>query len=160
MKGKMIIIEHVKPNGEVIILGKGKVTKSDSQRGIIEIKRELQPGGKYDGLAIPKELGDYAITEFQAGSWSYRTAYYSKDNKLKGEYYNVNTPIEIYPDRVRYVDLEIDVVRDSSGAVKAIDEGLLLEDVAASYITERLAQQAKAVAASIVESLTGKGQKH
>jgi len=156
MKGKIIIIEHVKPNGEVIILGKGKVTKSDPQRGLIEIKRELRPGGKYDGLAIPKEPGDYAITEFQEGSWSYKTAYYSKEDKLKGEYYNINTPIEIYPDKVRYVDLEIDVVKDSLGAVKVIDEGLLLKDVEASYITERLAQQAKAVAAGIEKSLTGK----
>lgn len=147
---KIIDIEHVKPNGELKILGKGKVISSDAEKQLIRIRREIRAGGRYDGLDAQKEPGDYAITCFQEGSWSYQTSYYAQDGRLKGSYFNINTPIELYPDKVRYIDLEIDVVKEPGGSaaasIKIIDEGALQRAVEAGFISEELAQRAKAIA--------------
>ncbi len=143
---KIISIEHVKPDGEIKILGKGKVISSDAEKQLIRIRREMRPGGHYDGLSAQKQPGDYAITDFQEGAWSYKTSYYSQDGRLKGEYVNINTPIELYPDRVRYIDLEIDVVKEPSSSIKIIDEGALQRAVEAGFVSEKLAQRAKAIA--------------
>lgn len=148
---KIIGIEHVKPDGEIKILGKGKVISSDAEKRLIRIRREMRPGGRYDGLAVEKEPGDYAITDLQEGAWSYKTSYYSQDGRLKGEYVNINTPIELYPDKVRYIDLEIDIVKEPSGhqgrsLTKTIDEGALQRAVEAGFISETLAQRARVIA--------------
>jgi predicted RNA-binding protein associated with RNAse of E/G family len=37
-------------------------------------------------------------------------SYYAGSGKLKGSYFNVNTPVELYPYGARYLDLEVDVV--------------------------------------------------
>ena len=143
---KIISIEHVKPNGEIKLLGKGKVISSDTEKQLIRIRREIRPSGRYDGLNVEKEPGDYAITDCQEGAWSYQTSYYSQDGRLKGSYVNINTPIELYPEKVRYVDLEIDVVKEPSGSAQIIDEGSLQRAVEAGFMSEKLAQIAKATA--------------
>jgi len=147
---KIIGIEHVKPDGE-FFKSKGKVISSDFEKKLIRIRREMRPGGRYDGLNAQKEPGDYAITDFQEGAWSYKTSYYSQDGRLKGEYVNINTPIELYSDKVRYIDLEIDVVKEPAGQkgrslTKIIDEGALQRAVEAGFITEKLAQRARVIA--------------
>lgn len=153
--GAEVAIEHVKPGGILQVLGRGKVTSSNPEKGLLELEREIKSSGTYDGLGEQKEPGDRAVTRFHEGNWSYKTSYYSKAGALKGEYYNVNTPIEIYPDRVRYVDLEIDVVRWPSGEVqptmKLLDEQKLLKALEEGYITEGLARRARSVAQAIIE---------
>ncbi|MFN3476560.1 MAG: DUF402 domain-containing protein [Candidatus Methylomirabilales bacterium] len=144
--GQELWIEHVKLDGSVIPLGKGKVIRTDPKAREIALRREIKAGGTYDGLDIEKEAGDYAITTFREGAWSYRTSYYTRDRRLKGEYWNINTPMEIYPEKIRYVDLEIDVVKLPDGAVRIIDEEKLWQAVEKGLITEKLAQRARRIA--------------
>ncbi len=40
---------------------------------------------------------------------------------LKGEYCNVNTPVELYPYGARYLDLEVDVIRRPGEAPFIVD---------------------------------------
>ena len=72
------------------------------------VKRSFSQG-RYDGLNLPIEEGDYGITEVREGSWCVKHSYYSKGGRLRGDYCNINTPLELYPDGARY--LEVDVVR-------------------------------------------------
>jgi predicted RNA-binding protein associated with RNAse of E/G family len=40
---------------------------------------------------------------------------------LKGTYFNINTPVEVYSSEVRYIDLELDVVLFPDGSYKLLD---------------------------------------
>ena len=62
--------------------------------------------------------------------------YYSLDDELKGTYVNINTPIEIYPDRARYIDLEVDVVKLPGQKSEIIDEEELKKANNAGIITD------------------------
>ncbi len=104
-----LAIEHTKVSGKPIRPRMGMLCDYDQNR--IVIKRCFRSPGRYDGLDLPIERGDYCLTEATEGQWYIRHAYYSGTHGLKGEYYNVNTPVEFYPHGIRYVDLEIDVVR-------------------------------------------------
>ncbi|MBI1744767.1 DUF402 domain-containing protein [Candidatus Acetothermia bacterium] len=152
--GETLLIEHVKPEGETIILGRGKVMAADSAKKTVQLRREIRGNGSYDGLSALKAPGDFALTEFCEGRWEYRTFYYSNDERCKGIYANVNTPIEIYPDRVRYIDLEIDVTREPEGEVRIIDEAKLHAAMEAGYLREKLAERARQVAAQLKTELS------
>ncbi|GAI07944.1 unnamed protein product, partial [marine sediment metagenome] len=116
--GNIVRIEHVKPEGQLIQLTPGKIRDFEPNSTKVVIKREGLRTGRYDGLGIIKEEGDYAITETQQGSWVVIHSYYSMTDELKGQFYNINTPVEFYPDRIRYVDLHIDVIRWPDGKIK------------------------------------------
>jgi hypothetical protein len=124
----LIEIYHQKLNCKSLTLAPGFIHSKvfDPEHPFkITLKRRLREGGEYDGIGGFIENGDYAISEFEEGSWYYKTAYYSASNQLKGTYYNINTPIQIARSGVRYVDLEIDVVENIMGERKIIDRDLL-----------------------------------
>jgi len=150
--GAGLLIEHVKLDGRVQSLGRGRVTRLASEEGLVEVEREIKTPGRYDGLGVEKEAGDRAVTEFIEGRWWYKTSYYSSTGELKGEYFNINTPVEIYPDRIRYVDLELDLVRLPGGGLRLIDEAELNKALAEGRVGERLAAQARKVAQSLIEA--------
>lgn len=151
--GEMIRIEHVKPEGQIIQLATGKIRDFDPRKSKVTIMRESFRPGRYDGLGIAKEEEDYAITEAGQGGWTVKHSYYSKANELKGEFYNINTPVEFYPDRLRYVDLHVDVVRWPDGKVKVVDIDLLEESVRHGYITQALKEKAEQVVQELVTNL-------
>lgn len=147
--GQPIFIEHVKVHSELSTLVRGHVIAVGPTR--ITVRRGIKGVGVYDGLNIPKELGDYAVTEFQQGAWHYETRYYSRNGLLKGIYVNINTPLEIYSDRVRYVDLEIDVVQRPHEPAQIIDESEL--EHIAQYMSPQLVERARAAATECVQLL-------
>ncbi len=147
--GQSIFIEHVKVPSELSVLMRARVIAVSPSS--ITVRREIKGTGVYDGLNIPKESGDYAVTEFLQGAWHYETRYYSRNGLLKGIYVNINTPIEIYADRVRYVDLEIDVVQRPTEPAQVIDEPKL--ESMAQYVSSGLVQRARTVAAECVQML-------
>ena len=139
--GRNLVIEHVKLNGEVIHLGRfGKII--DVRENDVTIRREIRGQGIYDGISVPIEEGDYAETTFSEGAWYYRTKYYDKDGNLKGEYFNINTPIEISPWRVRYIDLEIDLARTADGEIEVLDEDKIVEYREKGFITDYIFKRA------------------
>lgn len=151
-EGSTIHIEHVKLNGKVFHLGKAFVEEFNNTH--IRFRRVFERSGVYDGLETPKEAGDYAITEATLGEWHFKTSYFSRSGKYKGSYININTPIELYPFGIRYVDLEIDVCVWPDGKVKTLDEESLERAVAVGIINEKLADTAKRKVREILSSLS------
>ncbi|AEC51565.1 hypothetical protein PNA2_0649 [Pyrococcus sp. NA2] len=136
--GWIFTLNHVKPDGQVIKIGPGEVIEVATKPLRVKIRRNLRPGKFYDGLEVPIEPGDYAITEIEAGKWWFVHRYYDKNGNLKGEFYNINTPVEIYPDKARYIDLEVDIVKWPDGKKEIIDKDKLKEHYEDGIISEKL----------------------
>jgi len=134
--GAAIGIEHVKPSGIVLHLGKATIEFLDETS--IRLRRIFGKSGVYDGLGVRKEAGDVAVTEAKLGEWYFQTKYYSKDGLYKGCYVNFHTPLELYPYYVRYVDLEVDVCMLPDGTLKTVDEEKLEKVVRQGFVSERL----------------------
>jgi protein associated with RNAse G/E len=153
-KGKEIRIEHVKLDGRIIYLSEGEIVEKDFEGKKLVLRRSRFKGRtRYDGLGIEKREGDYAVSEVQEGSWSYRHTYFRADGALIGRYVNINTPVEFYPDRIRYVDLEIDVVQMPDGRVTVMDEDDLEKQFQAGHFSKELKERAKREASQRVEML-------
>lgn len=138
--GDMIYITHVKLDGRVLELTPGRIISIQRRDDelVFSLKRQFREGGYYDGLELPKERGDYGITEVKIGSWYMKTLYFSSTGKLKGEYYNISTGIEfIPPNRIRYIDLAVDVVKYPDGTVKVLDLDQLQEALNEGFISKR-----------------------
>ena len=138
VEGREINMEHVKLEGNVFYLGKAIVEVYDEEKGLIKLRRAIKGGGMYDGLKIPKEPGDYAITEVKIGDWHLKTQYFSCDGQYKGMYININTPIELYQRWIRYVDLEVDVCIEPRGRALVVDEERLEEAAKEGIVSESL----------------------
>lgn len=150
--GDRVAIDHGKPDGRLVVLGEGAVTDVDPA-GRVTVRREMTPGGRYDGLGVERRAGDVAVTRFREGRWWYPTVYRSAEGALRGTYVNVCTPVEVFPRRVRYVDLHVDVVRRADGTVSRVDDDDLEAAVAAGHVSEPLAARARQVAAKVADAL-------
>jgi Ribonuclease G/E len=152
VEGDTVTIGHGKPDGRLITLGRGEVVEYDPD-GTIAVRRELSGGGTYDGLGVAREQGDVALTKFREGRWWYPTVYRSSEGTLRGTYVNVCTPVECFPDTVRYVDLHVDVIKHTDGTVERVDDDELDAAVEAGNLSEALAEKARSVAASLENAL-------
>jgi len=84
------------------------------------LHRVIKGEGVYDGLNIPKNMGDHALTFVSTSLRSILHAYFSEDGELKGLYINMNTKPVVIPDidhqrsklrfKIIYNDLFIDGV--------------------------------------------------
>ncbi|MFC6826738.1 DUF402 domain-containing protein [Halopelagius fulvigenes] len=153
VEGDTVGIGHGKPDGRHITLGRGEVVEWDGD-GTVSVKRQLTGGGTYDALDVPRESGDTALTKFREGRWWYPTVYRSAEGEVKGTYVNVCTPVECFPDEVRYVDLHVDVIKRADGTVERVDDDELDEAVAEGEVSEALAEKARSVAASLETALS------
>ena len=151
-EGEQVRIGHGKPAGRLIVLGQGEVTERDDD-GTLAVEREMSAGGTYDALGTRRESGDTALTKFREGRWWYPTTYRSADGEHKGTYVNICTPVELFPDSVRYVDLHVDVIKYPDGTVERVDDDELDEAVEADEVPEELAEKARSVASSIERAL-------
>jgi len=141
--GSLIEIEHVKLHGKVFNLGKAVIEAFDHPKSLVQFRRVFKKKGIYDGLKIDKDSGDYAVTEAKIGEWYFKTQYFAKDGRYKGTYINLNTPIELYPYGIRYMDLEVDVCVWPNGRVKKLDEKKLKEAAVEGIITPKLVRIVK-----------------
>ncbi|WP_277553866.1 DUF402 domain-containing protein [Halobaculum limi] len=152
VEGDRIAIGHGKPDGRLIVLGRGEVTDRDSD-GSITVERQMSAGGTYDALDARREAGDVATTTFREGRWWYPTVYRDSDGDRKGTYVNVCTPVEVFPETVRYVDLHVDVVKHGDGRVERVDDDELDAAVERGELSEELAQKARNVATALERAL-------
>ncbi|MFB6118175.1 DUF402 domain-containing protein [Halosegnis sp.] len=150
-EGEQVAIEHGKPDGRLVTLGRGEVTGLAD--GELRLEREMSPGGEYDALGVERRAGDVAVTKFVEGRWWYATVYRGGDGSRRGTYVNVCTPVEVFPDAVRYVDLHVDVVKGPDGTVQRVDDDELDAAVAAGRVPEPLAERARAVATKLEQAL-------
>jgi len=152
--GDSLAIAHGKPSGRLVTLGSGTVTECDPEQGTLTLEREMTGGGTYDALGTEREAGDVAVTRLKEGREWYATGYKGADGANKGTYVNVSTPVELFPDAVRYVDLHVDVVKYPSGEVEIVDEDELEESVAEGHVPRALADRALAVAEQLESGLS------
>ena len=152
--GSTISIEHVKLDGRVLHLGEALIESFSNDSSVIEFSRVFSREGVYDGLKTPKEPGDIAVTEAKVGEWYFKTRYFSKDGKLKGTYVNLNTPVELYPRSVRYVDLEIDVCVWPDGKIEILDEEKFENTVKEGLVTQKLVEIVKDKLHEIMKNLS------
>jgi len=152
-EGESVAIEHGKPDGRLITLGRGEVTAADPESGSLTVERGMTAGGSYDALDVPRESGDVAVTKFKEGRMWYPTVYRGTDGDLRGTYINVCTPVELFPDAVRYIDLHVDVIKHADGEVEIVDEDELEESVDAGNTPEALAERALDVAERVAEGV-------
>jgi len=149
--GDGVEIGHGKPAGHCISLGSGTVTDRDDDS--LTVRRELSGGGVYDGLGVPREAGDTATTTVREGRWWYPTVYRDSEGGLKGTYVNICTPVECFPDTVRYVDLHVDVLKHADGRIERVDDDELDAAVDAGNLSEGLAEKARSVASALENAL-------
>jgi len=150
--GDRVRLDHGKPDGRRIVLGRAEVIDRDPD-GTLTLRREMTGGGTYDALGVSREAGDVAITKVREGRWWYPTVYRGDDGVRKGTYVNVCTPVECFPDAVRYVDLHVDVVKGPDGEIRRVDDDELDDAVAAGQVSDALAEKARSVATSLENAL-------
>jgi hypothetical protein len=157
-KAGAVRLEHVKIGGKPVRPREGVLL--EAAEGRILLKRSFSQG-RYDGLDLPIEGGDYGLTETREGAWYVKNAYFSKEGKLKGEYYNVNTPVELYPFGARYIDLEIDVVRRAGEPPFIVDREKFELLAKEGKISRQLEKKAAEAAEQIVGEMerAGAGEK-
>ncbi len=149
-EGDSVLIEHVKPTGEKLHLGKAVVQEFDYP--YVAMERRMHNYGVYDGLGVKKEKGDAVVTEMKEGEWVFVHTYYSQNGEFKGRYYNIATPVEFYPYKVRYMDLEVDVVELEEKRI--VDVEKLEQRVKQGAISEKLKEIALGVAQLVIEGET------
>ena len=92
---------------------------------------------------------DYSLTYFKENDWFLKHIYYTSKGLIKGTYWNINTPIEFYPDHIRYLDLHIDVIQRPEADPKIIDQGKLEKALSRGFISEELFQKSFEIAQSL-----------
>jgi hypothetical protein len=150
-EGSLLDVEHVKLSGIVFHLG--QATIEDISENQIRYSRIMQKNGFYDGLGVKKEEGDKAVSETKIGQWNITTEYFANNGEWKGTYINLNTPVEIYPNAIRYVDLEADVCICPDGTYKVLDMEKLENALEKGFISKRLFEKVKEKAKETAESI-------
>jgi Rne/Rng family ribonuclease len=140
-EGSLVDVEHVKPSGIVFHLGQATIESLDDEQ--IKYSRIIRSDGFYDGLGVKKEVGDKAVSETEIGEWCITTKYFSRSGDWKGTYINLNTPVEIYPKTIRYVDLEVDGCIHPDGTNKILDVEKLEKALEKGYISKKLFEKVK-----------------
>ncbi len=151
MQGKRVKIEHVKLDGRVIELGQG-IVREVRRKGeglIVIVERHVKTYGVYDGLGVSKEPGDVIESWFDTREWYVKHVYRSREGEIKGEYININTPPEILPGRIRYIDLSVDIVKRSDGSIEVIDVDELRAYIEAGIVPETVVDRIREVVRSI-----------
>lgn len=143
-KALRIEIMHIKPWGDFVRMH-GDVVHYDGRD--LVVARRLKPGGTLDGLGVPKEEGDYALTCIRRGEWFVVHTYYRKCGEIKGTYVNINTPPEFTKLRALYIDLLVDVVVGEEAKVLDVEELERCE-----YIPRELKDRVLSLARSLVNT--------
>lgn len=148
-EGSLVDVEHVKLSGVVFFLGQAAIESLDGKQ--VKYSRIMRSNGFYDGLDVKKEAGDKAISETRTGEWCITTKYFSNSGEWKGTYINLNTPIEVYPKAIRYVDLEADVCVKPDGTSKILDMEKLEKALEKGVISKKLFETVKEKVKQITE---------
>ncbi|MGC9105006.1 MAG: DUF402 domain-containing protein [Thermoprotei archaeon] len=152
--GERVAIDHVKAPYIVRRLKPGELVefRTDGVDYYLVLRRELTPGGRYDVLDVEIGEGDY--DEFHLSSRTFYGVHVYKDQggKVKGVLVNVSTPAEILRNRVRYLDLEVDVGL-VNGRVVLADEREL--EAKKEWMGDELYMVAKRTAERVAKVLSG-----
>lgn len=137
--GRALVIVHGKA-GEEPIRQSGELW--EVEKGRVVIRRTFRAGGLFEGLGVPKLPGDYGFVEIYPDQWWSKRTYFRADGTPLGELYNIQTPPEFLRQEIRYLDLELDLVRTGEG-LRLIDEEVLNKKVEEGLISPALADKAR-----------------
>lgn len=152
--GVPIKIVHSKPwKHDVYARGTVERFRND----LLTVRRTFRGGGSYDSLNLPKRDGDWGRVEIVPGGTVLRRTYYRRDDTLIGELYNIQTPVELRPGEVHYVDLEVDVVRRPDGSVSIVDLEELEDLERSGRYPPEITNGARAIANRLAEVLRASG---
>ena len=141
--GATVLVVNGKPWKRTITM-RGTVQSWDGE--LLVLERLFSAGGQYDSLYVPKLRGDWGTIEVVPNGRVLRRAYFRQSGALVGELFNIQTPAEISDGMVRYVDLEVDVVRMPDGRVEVVDQADLAHAVRIGGIDRATADAALALA--------------
>ncbi len=96
------------------------------------------------GNDAPRLLADGFVSLIPPGAWW--TAEFYSSHPLHQVYVNIGTPCEWHGDRVRQVDLDLDVIRTFGGSVETLDEDEFAEHQVRFRYPRRLVDGARAAA--------------
>ena len=140
---------HIKPNGKVITLGSPTIEEFSSTHLIL--KRIVKSDGIYDGLNIPKNINDIILTKIDFSDLNFiKHQYFDKNYVLKGDYWNINAPVECGIDFIRYIDLILDIVHLPGKKPVIIDQEELDNFVRQKIISEELNNEIYKIADKIL----------
>lgn len=92
--------------------GTGQLTAHDLYAGWVELRHQLRNKEAYPAaFPIDKHPGDYTLTRYQEGSWSYTLRFYDRNNAWLGDYTCLTTPVAIFADQIHVVDVHVAVWR-------------------------------------------------
>ncbi|OYT52433.1 hypothetical protein B6U66_01915 [Candidatus Bathyarchaeota archaeon ex4484_135] len=152
-KGSRLAILHAKLNGDVLRLGQAEVLRAGDDLSELVLVRMIRGRGFYDGLGTRREPGDLAVSLTGLGSMRLVTSYLGADGTYKGTYVNLNTPVEVCPSYIRYVDLEVDVCLMPDGSYKVLDEEELRKAVEEGTISAELADVVMKEVESVIRDI-------
>jgi hypothetical protein len=153
--GARLSVEHVKPAGQTYDLG-GRVGEFDGR--YLRLNRRFRPGGTYDSLDVPRLDGDYGRLDIEVGSGIAVRRYFRADGTHLGDLYNLATGAELYPGRIRYLDLELDVLHMPGEEPRVVDQADLERAHAQGYLSDVLVADAWALAEQVLHGLRIKNE--
>ncbi|MEM0257382.1 MAG: DUF402 domain-containing protein [Thermofilum sp.] len=119
-----------------------------SAEGFLLLSRSVRTEGVYDGVGIPKNVGDSILSVTWPLSRTVAHFYFDSKGKHKGAYININTPLDFFVEprpTLTYIDLQVDVVRVND-KVRVIDEDEFQMLVSEGVIFERDASRYRCLA--------------
>lgn len=148
--GAPVKVVHAKPWKRDVVAQASVESLAD---GMLTVRRSFRGGGTYDSLHLPKADGDWGRIEIPDGGSILRRTYYRENGEAIGELFNIQTPVEIGPGRVWYVDLEVDVVRTAEGRVNLVDLDELRQLAETGAMSLSVPERARALADELVRVL-------
>jgi hypothetical protein len=95
-------------DGRLAEAGTGQRLAYDLDAGWVDVRETLgRPESYPPDLQLEQQSGDYSVTRFQEGSWSYITHFYGRDGTWKGDYASITMPIAIFSDQLHLVNLHV-----------------------------------------------------
>ena len=143
-RSRRITITHMRPDGTTIRLGPFRPASVVAEPGRVrlELERTFTRSGILDALGVEKRPGDRSRTRVDTDSWTVLHEYISQDGRLLGVYANINTPPEIGDQRIKYLDLYVDVAKRPGEPAWIVDEDELEEARKRGLVTEALYRRA------------------
>jgi hypothetical protein len=137
---KEVFLQHKRVFKKNINIGRMQPREAEATPELlVKLRRTIKSKGIYDGLNVSKEIGDYAISVVREGEWHIQHEYFTRSGISKGMYFNINTPPEILPNgTIRYVDLEVDLVKVAGSGCKLIDSEGFRKLIAEQSITQEI----------------------
>ncbi|MCE4614697.1 MAG: DUF402 domain-containing protein [Desulfurococcales archaeon] len=145
IRGRIIGIKHLKPDGDLYNLPPGRVESVElkpNKPPVVVLKRFFKTRGTLDGLNVEKRPGDYDIMRIDMSAWRIIHEYYTSSGDPLGMYVNINTPPEIEENSIKYVDLYVDVVLKPGRDPEIIDQDQLDKAYQELLVNRELYEQA------------------